>query len=70
MSKFTPNEEFRSGRNVFEAGNTYDSTKYGLTENDVDRFYNAGWTEVEGRDPAPPRQPGAQAITVENTTHG
>ena len=68
--KFTPKEEFRTGRNIFEAGNTYDSEKYGLTEADINRFYNAGWTEVEGRDPAPERQPGAQTVAVENTTHG
>lgn len=70
MSKFTAKEDFMHGRAKFEAGNTYDSEKQGLSDADVNIFYNAGWAEVEGRDPAPERQPGAVAIQPEGTVHG
>ena len=68
--KFTSKEDFKVERLTFKAVNTYDSTKYGLSDNQVNSFYNAGWCEVEGKEAAPERKPGAQAIVVETSTHG
>ena len=68
--KFTAKEDFRVGRTLYEEGNTYESTKYDLTDGDVTAFYTAGWVEVEGKEPAPARKPGAQAVKVEKANHG
>lgn len=59
--KFRPREDIRAKGRTFEIGNpespnTYDSAKQGLDDATVERWYNAGWCEIEGRDPAPPRQ--------------
>lgn len=66
--KFTANSDFREGRTLFEAGNTYDSAKHGLTEADLERFWSAGWAEVEGWAEAPERKPGAQTIRPKKHT--
>ena len=60
--KFTAKEDFRVGRMLFEEGNTYSSEKQNLSDMEVEAFYKAGWLEIEGRDPAPARKPGAQAL--------
>ena len=68
--KFTPKEDFRQRHTTYEAGNTYDSDKYlDVSEADVRLFHAAGWAEVEGMDPAPPRQPGPVRLGVQNATH-
>lgn len=68
--RFTAKEDFMHGRLRFEEGNTYESSKYGLNVSEIDIFYNAGWAEVEGRDPAPKRVPGGVELLPEGTTHG
>lgn len=67
--KFTPKEDFLKGRMRYEAGNTYDADKHGLTDEDVMRFHAAGWAEVEGQDPAPERRPGPQRLEVQKAKH-
>lgn len=66
--KFTANEDFRHGHTTFEAGNTYQSEKHGLSDAEVMSFHANGWAEVEGADPAPERQPGAQRIPPQKST--
>lgn len=67
--KFTPREDIRSKGRIWEAGNTYDSQKHGVDDADVDRWYNAGWTEVEGRDPAPERKVTRATLKPHSTKH-
>jgi hypothetical protein len=67
--KFTAKEDFRVERQLFEAGNTYNSDNYALTEARVMSFYSAGWVEIEGKEPAPARVPGAKTIVIEDTAH-
>ncbi|PWG61760.1 hypothetical protein [Sediminicurvatus halobius] len=65
--KFTANEDFRLGRNTFEAENTYTLEKYpSLTEADLAQAWEAGWCEVEGWDKAPERKPGAATVRPRN----
>jgi len=68
--KFTAKEDFLYGRTLFEEGNTYNSEKQGVTSEKLDAFYQAGWIEIEGRDPSPDRKPGVVELSVEKTTHG
>lgn len=68
--KFTAKELFRSKGLTFEEGNRYDSANYGLiADEDVERWYSAGWCEVEGRDPAPARRPGAVTVRPTKALH-
>lgn len=67
--KFTPKEDFRHGRTTFEANNTYDSAKHGLTDDEVRAFHENGWAEVEGMDPAPERKPGARTVRPAKAKH-
>jgi hypothetical protein len=68
--KFTPNEDFKEGYVTFEAENTYESEKHGISEDQLKAFHAAGWTEVEGWDKAPGRQitPSVD-IKVDTATH-
>ena len=47
---------------LLEEGNTFDSERRGIPDETVERWYEAGWVQIEGRDPAPERKPGAQRI--------
>lgn len=67
--KFTPKEIFRSGRMTFEPGNSYDSEIHGIPDANVDRWYAAGWCEVEGRDPAPERQVRGVVVRPQKAAH-
>lgn len=53
--KFTPLEDVKADSKIFEQGNTYSAAKQGVTEEQLTRWHAAGWVEVEGWDPAPPR---------------
>jgi hypothetical protein len=55
--KFTVKEDFLHGQRQFEAGNTHNSDKLSLSDAELDMFYRAGWVDIEGRDPAPERNP-------------
>ena len=48
--KFTPREMIKHSGMVFEAGNTYTSSLYGLSDAEVMAFHAAGWSDVEGAD--------------------
>lgn len=63
--RFTANEDFQAKGHQFEAENGYTAERYGLTEDDLKRYWGAGWCEVEGWDKAPERKPGAQTIKVD-----
>lgn len=67
--KFTPKEDFKHGHVTYEAGNTYDSAKHDLSDEEVERFHALGWTEVDGMDPVPERRPGAETLKVAKATH-
>lgn len=53
--KFTPKHDFKHGPKgqTWEKDNTYDSVKHGLSDEEVNYFWENGWAEVEGKDPAP-----------------
>lgn len=55
--RFTPREDFRHGAATFESGNSYESAKHGLSDDEVRYFHAAGWADVEGMDHAPTRDP-------------
>ena len=67
--KFTPKEDFKSKATTFEAGNRYDSDKQGMTEEQLKRWHANGWTEVEGWDPAPPRQVRGVVVQPHSARH-
>ncbi len=68
--KFTPKEDFKHGYQTFESGNTYDSDNHpDVSEKDVRTFHAAGWAEVEGMDPAPPRQVQGVSVSPDNASH-
>lgn len=67
--KFRALEDFREGYVTFEAENTYDAAKQGLSDSDVKRFHAAGWVECEELGPTPPRVPGAQKLEVASGKH-
>lgn len=57
--KFTPKEDIRTKPMyglLLEEGNTVDSEKRGIPDELVERWYQNGWCEIEGRDPAPERK--------------
>ena len=79
--KFTPKETFQHTPQgldpvaakgvafVWEEGNTYDSAAQGLSDAEVLYFRDNGWAEVEGQDPAPPRDPGNVTLTPDTAAH-
>ena len=67
--KFTPNEDFKIGYITYEAGNTYDSDKHPITDEELKVAHDAGWTEVEGWDKAPERKPGAVTLQPAKASH-
>lgn len=68
--KITANEDFKLGYHTFEAGNSYHSEKYpAVTEADWNTAWQAGWCEIEGRDKAPERKPGARRIEPDSSRH-
>ena len=69
MPPFKCNEDFKEGYFTFEAGNTYEPKKYGITAARLEDFYNAGWVEIEGRDKAPDRQVLKATVMVEDAKH-
>lgn len=60
--KFTVNRDFKTAYGQFEVGNSHDSKKLGIAEDRVEAWYDAGWIEIEGRDPAPEPKPGPGRI--------
>lgn len=68
--KFKPNEDFRHGRNTFEAGNSYDPERYGIPEDEVKRFWESGWAEVDGWDKAPERDTRGKTVNAHKGSVG
>lgn len=68
--KFTALEDFRHGHALFEAGNTYDCAKHGVSDDEARSFRANGWAEVEGMDPAPARQVRGVSIEPASNAHG
>lgn len=68
--RITFNEDVKSGRELFEAGNTIETTKHGISDARAERWWQRGWVEVEGWDKAPERQPGAQKLKPGKTKSG
>lgn len=60
--KFTPTEDIKSKGRIYEADAALDSEKQGIPDETIERWYQSGWIEIEGRDPSPERKPGAQRI--------
>ena len=67
--RFRPKEDFKHGHSTFEEGNSYASEKHGLTDVEVMSFYSAGWADVEGLDPAPPRQVKGVEVQAQKPSH-
>jgi len=68
--KFTPKEDIKGkGGRLFEAGNSYDSEKHGLDDATIVRWYTAGWTEIDGKDPAPERQVRGVTVRPDKASH-
>lgn len=68
--KFKFDRDFKRGRTVFEAGNTYDAEKQGVTEADLKRWHGAGLCDVEGWPPKPPRKIQGQTVQPKDTVQG
>ena len=54
--RFKPLEDIKAMGRVFEKDNLLDSEKQGVPERRVERWYEHGLCEIEGRDPPPPRK--------------
>ena len=67
--RFTPKEDIRWERTVFEEGNTYSSEKQGVPDESVERWYAMGLAEIEGRDPSGPRQTSGGALQPQSALH-
>lgn len=65
--KFTVKHEFKHGHRTFEIDNSHDSDNIeDLSESDVERYYAAGWLDIEGRDPGPEAKPVGAELNVQN----
>lgn len=69
--KFTPKETIKARGKTWEAGNTYDTELYdGVDDDNVERWYQHGLTEIEGRDAAPERKVTRAKLEPHNTKIG
>lgn len=69
--KFTVKNEFKSGYRTFEVGNSHDSSKMpDITEEDVQRWYRAGFVDIEGKEPGPEPNPQRVELVVQNAGNG
>ena len=66
--KFTVKHAFKSGFNTFENGNSHDSDNFPeMTESDLNRWYQAGFIDIDGYDPGPDAKPsGNPELEVQN----
>lgn len=64
--KFKVKNEFRGGRRTFETGNSHDSAKMAdVSEEDVNRWYRAGFVDIEGQEPGPDLNPNRVELVVQ-----
>lgn len=59
---------FRAVGRDFEFGNTHDSVRLGIKDDDVLRWYRNGFVDIEGYPVGPAAQPGKTEVAVENVT--
>lgn len=65
--KFTVKHEFKHGYDTFEVDNKHDSDNFeGMSDEDVMVFYNAGWVDIEGKEPGPDPKPVGAELNVQN----
>ena len=57
---------FRACTRIFEEGNRHNSIVLGISDEDVMRWYKAGFIDVEGLEIGPLSIPGAVEIDVED----
>lgn len=67
--KCTPKEDVKSMGRTFEEGSPFDSVKQGIPDELVERWYENGWIEIEGREPSPERQVRGVVIRPDSTVH-
>lgn len=56
---------FKSAGHDFEFGNTHDSIRLGIKDDDVLRWYRAGFVDIEGYPVGPGSSPGHTEIAVD-----
>lgn len=66
--KFKVLHDFKSP-SLYEAGNSHDSAKIGVSDAEVECWYRQGWVQIEGRDAAPALDPKRTELVVESTKH-
>ena len=66
---FTCNTSFTTSYGRLHKGNKHDSEELGASDADVMRWYEHGFVEVEGKDPAPPRDPSRVTINPKSAQH-
>jgi len=68
--KFTVKHTFKHGYTTFEDKNSHDSDNLeGVTDNDVETWYHAGWVDIEGMEPGPEAKPISAELEVQNIKH-
>lgn len=69
--KFKVKNEFRSGRRTFEVENNHDTSRMAdVSDEDVQRWYRAGFVDIEGEEPGPDPNPQRVELVVQNSTNG
>lgn len=69
--KFKVKNEFKSGYRSFEEGNNHDSGKMpDVSDEDVQRWYRAGFVDIEGEEPGPDLNPQRVELVVHKATNG
>lgn len=59
---------FKGAGRDFEFGNAHDSVRLGIKDDDVLRWYRAGFVDIEGYPVGPAAMPGKTEIAVENVS--
>ncbi|HTF86293.1 MAG TPA: hypothetical protein VL987_17040 [Cellvibrio sp.] len=59
---------FKGAGRDFEFGNTHDSVRLSIRDDDVLRWYRAGFVDIEGYPVGPAAMPGKTEIAVENVS--
>lgn len=63
---FKVKTHFKSGRFSFEPNNTHDSEILGIADDHVERWYRAGFVDIEGRTPSPDLNPNHTELAASN----
>lgn len=59
---------FKGAGRDFEHGNTHDSVRLNIRDDDVLRWYRSGFVDIEGYPVGPVSEPGKTEIAVENVS--